>query len=174
MKYSLKRIFKIALAGFLASLVMFLFIYIGINVTGMAPFNVPPSYAFLYNLGIEKAGYALLLHFCYGIFWAYVLVYTFEDDVSVQKALILSVVLWLFMMFVYSPLIGWGFFGLGYAQNLTSNHPLYLDSSIIYILITLILHLVYGWVLGYLSSWWLKPNFSKLPGGGVGTIDVKV
>lgn len=155
MKYTLKRTFNIALTGFLASLVMFLFIYLGINVTGMAPFNVPPSYAFLYNLGVEQSGYALLLHFCYGIFWAYVLVYTFEDDISVAKGLTLSVVLWLFMMFVYSPLIGWGFFGFGYAQNLAVDHPLYLESSFSYILITLLLHLIYGWVLGYLSSRWL-------------------
>ncbi len=160
MQYTLKRIFNIALTGFLASLVMFLVIYLGINVTGMAPFNVPPSYAFLYNLGIEQSGYALLLHFCYGIFWAYVLVYTFEDDISVAKALGLSVVLWLFMMFVYSPLIGWGFFGFGYAQNLAVDHPLYLESSFLYILMTLILHLIYGWVLGYLSSRWLAKSYS--------------
>lgn len=159
MKYTLKRTFNIALTGFLASLVMFLFIYLGINVTGMAPFNVPPSYAFLYNLGVEQSGYALLLHFCYGIFWAYVLVYTFEDDISVAKALILSVVLWLFMMIVYSPLIGWGFFGFGYAQNLAVDHPLYLDSSLSYIVITLLLHLIYGLVLGYLSSRWLANSY---------------
>lgn len=159
MTYTLKRTFNIALTGFLASLVMFLFIYLGINVTGVAPFNVPPSYAFLYNLGVEQSGYALLLHFCYGIFWAYVLVYTFEDDISVAKALGLSVVLWLFMMLVYSPLIGWGFFGFGYAQNLAVDHPLYLDSSLSYIVITLLLHLIYGWVLGYLSSRWLANTY---------------
>ncbi|MDZ7659003.1 hypothetical protein [Fodinibius sp.] len=155
MTCTIKRTFNIALSGFLASLVMFLFIYIGINVTGLAPFNVPPSQAFLYNLGVVESGYALLLHFCYGTFWAFVLVYTFEDDLSILKAEVLAIVLWLFMMFVYSPLIGWGFFGFGYANNLPTDHPLYLDSALLYITITLLVHLVYGWVLGYLSSRWL-------------------
>ncbi|MDZ7682709.1 MAG: hypothetical protein U5J63_13600 [Fodinibius sp.] len=158
MKYILQRTFNIGLVGFLASLVMFLFIYLGINVTGMAPFNVPPSSAFLYNLGIEQSGYALLLHFCYGTFWAYVLVYTFEDDVSILKAVALAIVLWLFMMVVYSPLIGWGFFGFGYAHNLPAGHSLHLDGAVSYISITLAVHLIYGLTLGYLHSSWLQNN----------------
>jgi len=151
----IKRIFNVGLTGFLASLVMFLFIYVGAEVTELAPFNVAPSYAFLYNLGIEESGYSLLLHFSYGILWAYVLVYTFDDNLTILKAIILALVLWLFMMFVYSPLIGWGIFGFGYAQHLPANHPLYLEGSFSYILITLAVHLIYGWVLGYLSSRWL-------------------
>lgn len=155
MRNKIIRIFNIALTGLLASMVMFVFIYVGINATGLAPFNVPPSNAFLYNLGVEESGFALLLHFCYGTFWAYVLVYTFDDDLSILKAEILAIVLWLFMMFLYSPLIGWGIFGFGYANNLPETHPLYLGDTLSYILITLFVHLVYGWVLGYLSSRWL-------------------
>lgn len=151
----IKRTFNIALTGVLASMVMFIFMYIGINITEVAPFNVPPSYAFLYNLGVEETGYAMLLHFCYGTFWAFVLVYTFDDNLSIMKAIMLAMVLWLFMMFVYSPLIGWGVFGFGYAHHLPSNHPLYLEGALSYILITLFVHLVYGWVLGYISSKWL-------------------
>ena len=152
MKQRIKKNFNIALAGFIASLVMFLIIYLGTTITGMAPFNIPPSAAFLYNLGIESNGFALLLHFSYGILWSYVLVYTFEDDVSITKALILSIILWVFMMTVYSPLIGWGIFGFGYAHHLASNHPLYLDNNFLYIVITLGVHLVYGFILGYLNS----------------------
>jgi hypothetical protein len=161
MRNRLKRIFNIALTGFLASLVMFLFIYVGTDVMGIAPFNVAPSYAFLYNLGIEESGYALLLHFCYGILWSYVLVYTFDDNLSIMKAIILAVVLWLFMMFVYSPLIGWGVFGFGYAHYLPAGHPLYLEGGFSYIPITLFVHLVYGWVLGYVSSRWLRRAYSR-------------
>lgn len=162
MKYTIKRTFNIALTGLLASLVMFIFLYIGIDITEMAPFNVPPSYAFLYNLGVEETGYAMLLHFCYGTFWAFVLVYTFDDDLSILKAEILAVVLWLFMMFVYSPLIGWGFFGYGYAHHLSADHALYLeDKMVVYIGMTLLVHLIYGWVLGYLSSRWLGKEYVK-------------
>jgi len=159
MKKSLEKNLNILLAGFLASLAMFLFIYLGINVTGLAPFNIPPSSAFLYNLGIEGKGYALLLHFCYGILWSYVFAYAFEEDVSITKALILSVILWLFMMLVYSPLIGWGIFGMGYAYHLAAEDPLYLKNAITYILITLMLHLIYGSTLGYIHSRWLRVRF---------------
>lgn len=156
MKKSIEKNFNIVLAGFLASLAMFLFIYLGIYITGFAPFNVPPSAAFLHNLGIEGKGYALLLHFCYGILWSYVFVFTFEEDVSVAKALILSIILWIFMMLVYSPLIGWGIFGAGYAHYLATDHPLYLSNGFTYAFITLVLHLVYGFILGYLNSRWLR------------------
>ncbi|HYX06627.1 MAG TPA: hypothetical protein VE912_07825 [Bacteroidales bacterium] len=139
----------------MASLAMFLFIYLGINITGLAPFNIPPSSAFLHNLGISGRGYALLLHFCYGILWSYVFVFTFEEDVSITKALLLSVILWLFMMLVYSPLIGWGIFGMGYAHHLAASHPLYLDNALAYIMVTLGLHLIYGSALGYIHSRWL-------------------
>lgn len=158
MKGKIKKSFNITLAGFLASLMMFLFIYLGTAITGIAPFNISPSAAFLYNLGVENTGYALLLHFAYGIFWSYVLVYTFEEDVSITKALVLSVILWIFMMIVYSPLIGWGIFGFGYAHYLESDHPLFLENTLSYLTITLLLHLIYGWVLGYLNSRWLGYN----------------
>lgn len=140
-------------AGLLASLVMYLFIFLGIEVTGLAPFNVPPSAAFLYNIGVEGSGYALALHFCYGTLWSYVLVFTFEEDVSVAKALGLSVVLWIFMMVVYSPLIGGGMFGFGYAHLLEAGHPLYLESGFSYLTSTLLLHLIYGAVLGAVNAY---------------------
>lgn len=151
-----KRHFKIVLSGFLAALVMFIFIFLGIHVFHIAPFNIPPSAAFLHNLGIERDAYALLLHFCYGILWSYVLVIAFEDDVSINKALILSIILWLFMMIVYSPLIGWGIFGFGYANYLSPDHPLYLTNEINYLFSTLVLHLIYGSILGYLVSRWVN------------------
>lgn len=143
-------------AGFLASLVMFCFIYLGIEVTGLAPFNAPPSEAFLYNIGVEGSGYALALHFCYGMLWSYVLVYTFEEDVTVLKAVGLAVVLWLFMMIVYSPLIGWGMFGFGYAHLLEPDHLLYLREGPGYVVSTLLLHLVYGAVLGAVNVYRLR------------------
>ncbi|MDZ7771738.1 MAG: hypothetical protein U5K31_03215 [Balneolaceae bacterium] len=146
------RLLYTGVSGLLASLVMFFFIYLAINLAGIAPFNIPPSAAFLYNIGVEDRIYSLLLHFCYGTLWSYVLVYTFEEDVSIRKALVLSVVLWFFMMVVYSPLIGWGIFGFGYAHMLAPDHPLYLAPGPAYPVSTLALHLLYGLVLGYLNA----------------------
>lgn len=147
---------RVALAGIIASLGMFLFIFLGTSLTNTAPFNVPPSAAFLYNLGVESIVYALILHFSYGTFWSFVLVYTFEDDVTISKALILSMILWFFMMIVYSPLIGWGIFGFGYADNLSPDHPLFLEKGMMYAVMTLAVHLVYGWILGFLNSRWIE------------------
>jgi len=152
MKKSIQKNFTIAAVGFLASLAMFLVLYVTINVVKIAPFNIFPSSAFLYNLGIEGRGYGLLLHFCYGVLWSYVFVYTFEEDSSKRKAIILSILLWGFMMIVYSPIIGWGIFGMGYASYLPADHPLYLVNSFSYIFFTLIVHLVYGFSLGYLTN----------------------
>ncbi len=99
-----------------------------------------------------------MLFFCIfvTVFFGLCLVYTFEDDFSIAKALILSVVLWLSIVRLL------GDFGFGYAQNLAVDLPLYLDSSILYILLTLLLHLIYGWVLGYLGSRWLTKNYESL------------
>lgn len=155
MKRRAIRIFSITMAGFLASFVMLLIIHAGIKLIEIIPFNVSPAAAFLYNIGVEGTGYALLLHFCYGILWSFVLVYTFEEDVSINKAVVLSVILWLFMMVVYSPLIGWGIFGFGYAHLLVPDHPLFLASGGFYLIIALLVHLIYGFVLGYLNASWL-------------------
>lgn len=151
----MKRKIMIALAGFSAGLAMEIVIFLAIHILNLAPINVHPAEAFLYNLGIESSTYALLLHFSYAILWSFVLVYAFEDDVCVKKAVILSVILWIFMMMVYSPLIGWGIFGFGYAQYLPTDHPLFLSSAVWYITVALALHLIYGLVLGYLNNRWI-------------------
>lgn len=147
----IRKNFKILVSGFLASLAMFVIVSVGIHVTGLAPFNIPPSAAFLYNLGIQGGLYAIILHFCYGILWSYVFVHAYEDDVSVKRAVLLALVLWFFMMVVYSPLIGWGMLGMGYAPLLLPDHPLHLSSNIAYVLFTLLLHMVYGLILGLLT-----------------------
>lgn len=148
---TIRKNFKIFVSGFLASLAMFVMVSMGIHITGLAPFNLSPSAAFLYNLGIQDSLYAIILHFCYGTLWSYVFVHAYEEDVSVKRAVLLALVLWFFMMVVYSPLIGWGMLGMGYAPLLLPDHPLYLSSNIAYVLFTLLLHMVYGLMLGWLT-----------------------
>ncbi|NBC27847.1 MAG: hypothetical protein GVY08_13365 [Bacteroidetes bacterium] len=121
-------------------------------VFGLMPMNIHPAAAFLYILGIENELLPLLLHFSYGSLWAVVYVYAFSNDLSFIRSLQFSVILWLFMMVVYSPIIGWGFFGYGNAGLLESVHPLYLKSIAGYLFITLLVHLLYGAVLGYTSQ----------------------
>ena len=61
---------KAGAAGVIGSLVIFIVMLLGIQVTGMAPFNLPPSAAFLEAIGLPPQPLALLVHFGYGIAWA--------------------------------------------------------------------------------------------------------
>jgi len=66
------------------------------------------------------------------------------------------------MMLVYSPLIGWGVFGVaGSGQTLAPSNPLHLGSTVKYIVATLLLHLIYGSIIGGLNPVWIQ--FEKSP-----------
>lgn len=158
----MKRKINIALAGFFAGLAMQVVIFLAIHILKIAPINVHPAQAFLYNLGIESITYALLLHFSYAILWSFVLVYAFDDEVTIKKAVVLGIILWIFMMIVYSPLIGWGIFGLGYAIYLPAEHPLFITNILWFIIVALALHLIYGLVLGYLNNRWITANSQNI------------
>lgn len=148
---------KAAVVGALGSLIMFLFIAFGIHVTGFAPFNLPPSAAFLEKLGLNMGPLPLLAHFGYGATFSAVLVALYGADTDVKSGLTLAGALWLFMMAVYSPIIGWGFFGVGGAgHELAMDAPLYLGSPVKYIVATLVLHLIYGTIIGGLNPLWIE------------------
>lgn len=147
---------KAATVGALGSLVMFLIMVVGIHVTGIAPFNIPPSAAFLETLGLNVGPLPLLAHFGYGATWSLVLIALYGADTDLQSGLLIAGALWLFMMFVYSPVIGWGVMGFGGPNHtLPADSPLYLGSSIKYVVITLVLHLIYGGIIGALNPAWI-------------------
>lgn len=149
---------KVIIIGILATFSMDIAMNAAMIMLNVAPTNIHPAAAFLYNLGIEYSLLATLLHYSYGTLWAIVFVYTFENEVSVKRGLQLAGVLWLFMMVVYSPIIGWGFFGTGNAKLLSLGHPLYLKSTAGYLFLTVLVHLVYGFVLGMLSRKFVTKN----------------
>ena len=151
---------KSALVGALGSLVMFALMMAGIHGTGIAPFNIPPSAAFLEQLGLNVGPLPLLAHFGYGATWSLVLVSWFGPDTNVRRGLLLATGLWLFMMLVYSPIIGWGVFGVGGAEY-QSGHLLHLGSPVKYIGATFLLHLLYGWIIGGLNAAWVTRPQSR-------------
>jgi len=52
---------------------------------------------------------------------------------------------WLLFMLIYAPAMGWGFFGLGGpAQSMAAQAPLHLGSPVKFLVMTLVLHIVYG------------------------------
>ncbi|WP_138429669.1 hypothetical protein [Fodinibius saliphilus] len=140
---------KSAITGLVGSLVMFIIMTVGINVTGIAPFNIPPSAAFLYTLGLNIGPLPVIVHFSYGIFWSVALYFFLKDNVSIKNGIYLAIALWAFMMIVLSPIIGWGPFGFGSANKLAVDSPLYLETGPKYLIMTLLLHLIYGSIIGW-------------------------
>lgn len=144
---------KAGVAGIAASLAMFILMRIGL-ATGMAPFNIPPSAAFLMKLGILVKPLGLIAHFFYGTLWAVLLAGFYQGQVTIMKGVGLSVFLWLIMMFIISPIIGWGLFGFSEATELPADTKLYLDQPPKYVIATLVLHIVYGVIVGAVQAKW--------------------
>jgi len=157
---------KTIIIGIVATLAMDAVMNALMMIFGLTPTNIHPAAAFLYNLGLEFETISVLLHYSYGTLWALVFVYAFEQKFSILKAILFAGVLWLFMMLVYSPVIGWGFFGIGNAQLLASSHPLYLSSTLDYLTMTLSVHLAYGVTLGFLSEKFISEESSKIASSG--------
>lgn len=156
---------KAIVAGLIAGLIMFIVLMVGTN-QGIAPFNLPPSAAFLVSLDIPPKPLAPILHFVYAAVGSVILALLFGRQTSIPKGIGLALVLWLIFMLIYSPIIGWGVFGANApTSGLSSDAPLYLGSSGKFVLITLILHVVYGLVIGWLDRNWLDwSSASPRPG----------
>ena len=146
---------KSAGIGVLGSIVMFALMMLGIHVTGIAPFNLPPSAAFLESIRLNIGPLALMTHLGYGASWSIILLALYKNQVSTKNGIILASLLWLFMMIVYSPIIGWGFFGFGTESTLDPSAPLYLESGPKYLIMTPVLHLIYGGIIGWGNASWV-------------------
>lgn len=165
------RLLKAAIVGLVSSLIMLIVMILAIFIIAFTPFHSLPSTAFLINVGIHSEVFSLLLHFAYGTLWSVVLVYGFEEDVTLLKGLGFAMILWFFMMVVYSPIMGWGFFGFGYSYLLSPSDPLYLSTGPMYIISTIAVHVVYGVCVGWLNEHWTvadlvknrKKNVSNMP-----------
>lgn len=149
---------KAAGAGLLAGIIMFIPMMILVEGLGVAPFNIPPSAAFASVMGINFAPFVPpALHFGYGILWALIFLAVFEAEANITKAIGMSVVMWLILMVVYAPFIGWGFFGFGGpAHGLPADHPLHLGNPVKFMVVTLVMHLIYAVVLGWAVKSWTK------------------
>ena len=156
------NIVKAAIVGAIGSLVMFV-VMTPLIRAGIAPFNVPPSAAFLLAIGIANPPLALAVHFGYGALASIGLVALYRERTNLATGLAFAGVLWLILMIVYSPIIGWGVFGIGASgTTLMPTDPLYLKAALPYAAATLGLHLVYGLVVGALDRMWIvTPQLRK-------------
>lgn len=150
------RWLKAAVVGVVGSVVM-LMVMKPLIAMGVAPFNVPPSAAFLVKLGLPPMPLALFVHLGYGAAMSVVLFAIARDRVDVLRGMLMAGALWLVMMAVYSPIIGWGFFGSGApAAALPATHPLHLAAGPKYLVATLLLHVLYGATIGSLGRFWIR------------------
>lgn len=86
---------------------------------GLAPFPKPPSLAFAETvLGRDlPLPVGLLFHTVYVTFWSAIYVRYFPRR-SLGTALALAAVLWLVILAVFFPVVGWGFAGLSVSPRL--------------------------------------------------------
>jgi uncharacterized membrane protein YagU involved in acid resistance len=148
-----ENMLKPIIIGFFASFMMFV-VMAPLIMFNIAPFNLPPHAAFLVAFGWNATPFPLVLHLVYGSILSVIYVNLFKGKERILTGLLYSLALWLLLMIVYSPIIGWGPFGFGQAGLLPPDDPLYLGSPYSYMFITLLLNLIYGALIGYLNPLW--------------------
>ncbi len=117
-------------------------------------------------LGVRAEPLAVIGHFVYGIAWAVILYALFESRTDILRGLALAVIVqWLLLMqLVYSPIIGWGVFGSA-AGSLMPETPLALTSQAKYVVLTFLLHVIYGMLNGWLIPLWVGRGRSPARAG---------
>ena len=156
------HIAKAGAVGLLGALIILVVMILGIQITGLAPFNLSPSAAFLYALGLPPMPLALVLHFGVGFIGAAVLYLLFGRGINPLNGIGLALVQWLLLMVVAGPIIGWGFFGFGAPGHaLSAEAPLLLGQTIKYVVLTFVLHVIYGGLNGTLIARWMGADGAR-------------
>lgn len=116
-----------------------------LSMAGVSPFPKPPSLAFAETLSGRPLPMpvGLLFHTLYVTFWSVVYVRYFPRK-DLLAALAFAFLLWLVILVVFFPIIGWGVAGLGVSVKL--------------IVASAIPHLLFGLLL-----WGLDRSFGNQP-----------
>lgn len=87
---------------------------------GIAPMPQFPSLAFAETvLGLTlPLSVGLLFHVAYVTFWAVAYVVLFRNSLTFMNALWLGLALWVVVLVVFFPVVGWGFLGLAVSPKL--------------------------------------------------------
>lgn len=128
--------------GVVATAVMSLLNLVGV-ATGVSPMPKPVPAALLGKLGAGALSMPTMMtlamgaHLAYGGLWGGLLA-TWVRPVTIKAGLMLGAGLWLLMQLVVLPFLGWGVFGKAVTPVIA--------------VATLVLHLIYGMVLGGLLT----------------------
>lgn len=87
---------------------------------GISPFPNPVGLAFAETVFGPPLPLpvGLLFHLAYVTFWSMAFVVFLRDKLTLPNALLLAFVLWVGVLVVFFPVIGWGFLGLGISPRL--------------------------------------------------------
>lgn len=109
------RAFGIGLAVAILTAVLML----GLTGAGVSPFPKPPSLAFADTLLARSLPLpvGLLFHAAYVTFWSMVFIVAFPRR-NLKTALSLAGALWITILVVFFPVVGWGFAGLSVSPKL--------------------------------------------------------
>lgn len=87
---------------------------------GISPMPKPPSLAFAETIfgRTLPLPVGLLFHVAYVTAWSIGYVVLFRDRLSFTRALLLALMLWVIVLVVFFPIVGWGFLGLSVSPKL--------------------------------------------------------
>ena len=123
----------------------------------LAPYTAPPPLAFAAAMNLHPwAVQGAIVHYVYGIFWALLFLLLFRRRLTPGNGMLLGLLMWLTLMLAATPLIGWGMFGTRAADYArVPDDPLYLRSMPGFLVLTLLLNLLQGAMIGWLSKRWI-------------------
>ena len=104
-----------ALGVGIATAILLSVVMVSVLKLGISPFPKPLGLAFAETvLGRTlPLPVGLLFHVAYVTFWSVAFVVLFRNSLSFRKALLLALGLWIGVLVVFFPVVGWGFLGLG-------------------------------------------------------------
>ena len=87
---------------------------------GVLPLPKPLGLAFAERLAGRTLPLpvGLLFHLAYVTFWSMAFVAVFRHSLTLRNALLLALVLWIGVLVIFFPVVGWGFLGLGVGPQL--------------------------------------------------------
>lgn len=103
-----------AVAIGIATAILLSAIMVPLFMFGISPMPQPLGLAFAETV-LGRAlplPVGLLFHVAYVTFWSLVFVVLFRDAPTFINALVLALVLWILVLVIFFPVVGWGFLGL--------------------------------------------------------------
>lgn len=87
---------------------------------GVSPLPKPLGLAFAETLAGRSLPLpvGLLFHLAYVTVWSMAFVAVFRQALTLRNALLLALVLWIGVLVIFFPVVGWGFLGLGVGPQL--------------------------------------------------------